>query len=93
MQIKAVRSRKDGSYRMPFVMGGEKGADQFDPNIRYRGSLQNDLIDTGKEVILVDTGLPAGTTRSRSRICQTTGNVPAASRARTSSRRHKVVTV
>ncbi|MBQ7275672.1 MAG: MBL fold metallo-hydrolase, partial [Bacilli bacterium] len=30
-------------------------------NIRYRGSLQNYLIDTGKDVILVDTGLPVGT--------------------------------
>ena len=30
-------------------------------DIRFRGSLQNYLIDTGDEVILVDTGLPAGT--------------------------------
>ncbi|MBO7700362.1 MAG: MBL fold metallo-hydrolase [Eubacteriaceae bacterium] len=35
--------------------------EKFDPNVRYRGSLQNYLIDTGDEVILVDTGLPAGT--------------------------------
>ena len=35
--------------------------DRFDPSVRYRGSLQNYLIDTGDEVILVDTGLPAGT--------------------------------
>ena len=35
--------------------------DKFDKNVRYRGSLQNYLIDTGDEVILVDTGLPAGT--------------------------------
>ena len=34
---------------------------KFDAGIRYRGSLQNYLIDTGDEVILVDTGLPAGT--------------------------------
>ena len=27
----------------------------------YRGSLQNYLMDTGDEVILVDTALPAGT--------------------------------
>lgn len=33
----------------------------FDKNVRYRGSLQNYLIDTGSEVILVDTGIPAGT--------------------------------
>ena len=59
--IKAVKFRKDGFYTQPFVFGGEEGADKFNPNIRYRGSLQNYLIDTGKEVILVDTGLPYGT--------------------------------
>ncbi|MBR1523330.1 MAG: MBL fold metallo-hydrolase, partial [Lachnospiraceae bacterium] len=61
MEIKAVKFRKDGFYSQPFVIGGEEGADKFDPNVRYRGSLQNYLIDTGDEVILVDTGLPAGT--------------------------------
>lgn len=61
MEIKAVKFRKDGFYTQPFVFGGEEGADKFDPNVRYRGSLQNYLIDTGDEVILVDTGLPAGT--------------------------------
>ena len=35
--------------------------DKFDSQVRYRGTLQNYLIDTGDEVILVDTGLPAGT--------------------------------
>ena len=61
MIIKAVKFRKDGFYTQPFVFGGEEGTDKFDKNIRYRGSLQNYLIDTGNEVILVDTGLPAGT--------------------------------
>ena len=61
MEIKAVKFRKDGFYGQPFVFGGEEGMGQFDPNVRYRGSLQNYLIDTGDEVILVDTGLPAGT--------------------------------
>ena len=61
MMIKAVKFRKDGFYSQPFAFGGEEGMDKFDPNIRYRGSLQNYLIDTGDEVILVDTGLPAGT--------------------------------
>lgn len=61
MIIKAVKFRKDGFYTQPFVFGGEEGAEKFNPNIRYRGSLQNYLIDTGKEVILVDTGLPYGT--------------------------------
>ncbi|MBQ8954781.1 MAG: MBL fold metallo-hydrolase, partial [Clostridia bacterium] len=61
MEIKAVKFRKDGFYAQPFVFGGEEGMDKFDKNVRYRGSLQNYLIDTGDEVILVDTGLPAGT--------------------------------
>ena len=61
MIIKAVKFRKDGFYTQPFAFGGEEGMDRFDRNIRYRGSLQNYLIDTGDEVILVDTGLPAGT--------------------------------
>ncbi len=61
MIIKAVKFRKDGFYTQPFVFGGEEGPEKFDKNIRYRGSLQNYLIDTGDEVILVDTGLPAGT--------------------------------
>jgi glyoxylase-like metal-dependent hydrolase (beta-lactamase superfamily II) len=61
MEIKAVKFRKDGFYTQPFIFGGEEGTDKFDKNIRYRGSLQNYLIDTGDEVILVDTGIPAGT--------------------------------
>ena len=61
MEIKAVKFRKNGFYSQPFVFGGEEGKEQFDINIRYRGSLQNYLIDTGDEVILVDTGLPSGT--------------------------------
>ena len=61
MEIKAVKFRTDGFYSQPFVFGGEEGQDKFDPKVRYRGSLQNYLIDTGDEVILVDTGLPAGT--------------------------------
>ena len=61
MEIKAVKFRKDGFYSQPFAFGGEEGMEKFDAGIRYRGSLQNYLIDTGDEVILVDTGLPAGT--------------------------------
>ena len=61
MEIKAVKFRKDGFYTQPFAFGGDEGMDKFDPKVRYRGSLQNYLIDTGDEVILVDTGLPAGT--------------------------------
>jgi len=61
MEMKAVKFRKEGFYSQPFVFGGEEGMEKFDGNVRYRGSLQNYLIDTGDEVILVDTGLPAGT--------------------------------
>ncbi|MBR7063063.1 MAG: MBL fold metallo-hydrolase [Clostridia bacterium] len=61
MTIKAVKFRTDGFYSQPFAFGGEEGMEKFDKNVRYRGSLQNYLIDTGDEVILVDTGLPAGT--------------------------------
>ena len=59
MEIKAVKFREHGFYTQPFAFGGEGGT--YDKNIRYRGSLQNYLIDCGDEVILVDTGLPAGT--------------------------------
>ena len=61
MEIKAVKYRTEGFYSQPFAFGGEEGMEKFDPKVRYRGSLQNYLIDTGDEVILVDTGLPAGT--------------------------------
>ncbi len=61
MEIKAVKFRKNGFYTQPFAFGGEEGPEKFDKNIRYRGNLQNYLIDTGSEVILVDTGLPTGT--------------------------------
>jgi len=59
MEIKAVKFREHGFYTQPFAFGGEGG--EYDKNVRYRGSLQNYLIDCGDEVILVDTGLPAGT--------------------------------
>jgi len=61
MEIKAVKFRTGGFYTQPFVFGGEEGTGKFDSKVRYRGSLQNYLIDTGADVILVDTGLPAGT--------------------------------
>ncbi len=45
----------------PFAFGGEDGKEAFDEQIIYRSSLQNFLIDTGQEVILVDTGFKADT--------------------------------
>lgn len=61
MKILAIQFRKDGFYSAPFVFGGEEGPENYNPQEKYRGSLQNYLIDTGSEVILVDTGLPKGT--------------------------------
>ena len=61
MIFKAVKFRENGFATQPFAFGGEEGPEKFDVNIKYRSSLQNYVIDTGKEVILVDTGLPAGT--------------------------------
>ena len=60
MEIKAVKFRKNGFYGQPFAFGGEEGRDAFDEQIIYRSSLQNFLIDTGDEVILVDTGFQNG---------------------------------
>ena len=61
MKIQAVKFRNNGFMVQGFAFGGEEGADKFDTNIKYRSGLQNYVIDTGDEVILVDTGLPAGT--------------------------------
>ena len=59
MKIKAVKFYENGFMTRPFALGGEDGMDKFDASVRYRSSLQNYVIDTGKEVILVDTGVPA----------------------------------
>ena len=56
MEIKAVRMFDHGFMNQAFAFGGEEGKDKFDEQIIYRSSLQNFLIDTGSEVILVDTG-------------------------------------
>ena len=51
----------DGGFMtQPFAFGGEEGKEAFDEQILYRSSLQNFLIDTGQEVILVDTGFESG---------------------------------
>ena len=59
MQIKAVKLFEGGSFTEEFLFGGENKADGR-KDITYPGSLQNYLIDTGSEVILVDTGFAAG---------------------------------
>ena len=60
MTIKAIRMFDGGFMNQPFAFGGEEGKDKFDEQIIYRSSLQNFLIDTGNEVILVDTGFKTG---------------------------------
>ena len=61
MEIKAIKFREGGFATQAFAFGGEEGMDKFDKNIKYRSGLTNYLIDTGDEIILVDTGLPYGT--------------------------------
>lgn len=56
MEIKAVKMFDGGFMNQAFAFGGEEGREAFDDQIIYRSSLQNFLIDTGSEVILVDTG-------------------------------------
>ena len=58
MEIKVIRMFDNGFMNQQFAFGGEEGKDAFDEQIIYRSSLQNFLLDTGDEVILVDTGLP-----------------------------------
>ena len=58
MKIEAVKLYENGFMTQALAFGGE-GMDGIDPAVRYRSSLQNYVIDTGSEVILVDTGMPA----------------------------------
>lgn len=58
MKIDAVINFENGFMTQGFAFGGEEGADKFDNSIKYRSSIQNYLIDTGDDVILVDTGVP-----------------------------------
>ncbi|MBR0257688.1 MAG: MBL fold metallo-hydrolase [Synergistaceae bacterium] len=60
MQIKVVKLYEGGTWTQDFVFGGENKADGR-KEVTYPGSLQNFLIDTGNEVILVDTGLAPDT--------------------------------
>ena len=46
MQIKVVKLYKDGEFNQQFLFGGENKADGS-TEIKYPGSLQNFLIDTG----------------------------------------------
>jgi glyoxylase-like metal-dependent hydrolase (beta-lactamase superfamily II) len=59
MKIKAIKLYEDGFMTQDFAMGGSADKTELDSNKTYPSSLQNYLIDTGEEVILVDTGVPA----------------------------------
>ena len=59
MEIKAIRMFDGGFMNQAFAFGGES-KEGLDEQIIYRSSLQNFLIDTGNEVILVDTGFKTG---------------------------------
>ncbi len=59
MEIKSIKTYENGFMKQTFAFGGEEGMDKSDASIEYRSSIQNYLIDTGDEVILVDTDMPS----------------------------------
>ena len=61
MIVKALEFYKNGYMKELFAFGGSMDKSLIDMNKKYPASLQNFLIDTGKEVILIDTGLPVET--------------------------------
>ena len=61
MKIVALEFYKNGYMKEAFALGGSLTSEKVDPDKLYPSSLQNYLIDTGKERILVDTDLPAET--------------------------------
>ncbi|MFA9377016.1 MAG: MBL fold metallo-hydrolase [Lachnotalea sp.] len=62
MKIIALEFYKNGEMQESFAFGGSRAQEKINEDKTYPSSLQNYLIDTGKEVILVDTGLPVETT-------------------------------
>ena len=50
-----------GAADMVMIQDGAQLSDAIDEGLRFPSSLQNFLIDTGDEVILVDTGMPKET--------------------------------
>jgi len=61
MKIVALEFYKDGEMKETFALGGSIDQGELDESRVYPASLQNYLIDTGSEVILIDTGLPVET--------------------------------
>lgn len=58
MKISAVKLYDGGFMMKSFACGGGLPEGSI-PEQKLRSSLQNYVIDTGKEIILVDTGMPA----------------------------------
>lgn len=61
MKILALEFYRNGEMREEFAFGGSLSKEEMHNDKTYPASLQNYLIDTGEEVILVDTGLPIET--------------------------------
>ena len=55
MKVLALEFYKNGEMKEGFAFGGSLEKEKINPEKTYPSSLQNYLIDTGKEVILVDT--------------------------------------
>ena len=61
MKITALEFYKNGYMQEPFAFGGSLPKEKIDLQRTYPSSLQNYLVDTGHELILVDTGFPVET--------------------------------
>ncbi|MBB6713382.1 MBL fold metallo-hydrolase [Clostridium gasigenes] len=58
MKIVSLEFYEKGYMKEGFAFGGSVEKEKIDEDKLYESSLQSYLIDTGNEVILVDTGLP-----------------------------------
>lgn len=61
MKIIALEFYNNGYMKEAFAFGGSLPKEEVNLQKEYKASLQNYLIDTGKEVILIDTGVPMET--------------------------------
>lgn len=61
MKIVALEFYNNGYMKEAFAFGGSVSKEDINLEKKYRASLQNYLIDTGNEVILIDTGVPVET--------------------------------
>lgn len=57
MKILPLKFYENGYMQEAFAFGGSRDKEKINLEKRYPSSLQNYIIDTGKEVILIDTGL------------------------------------